>query len=107
VAVDLDLAGSAKQPQVIRDQPIGSEAVSLKKFARQFQRGVPAFYLNQFAENLKMATNSGNEVARAAPRSRTRCASCARRTVRPLVASAGRYYGLAIFSVSQSADKIL
>jgi hypothetical protein len=65
---DPEIAGSsAIRPQVIRDQPIGNEAVFLQKFAHQFQRGVlvsPG--LDQHIEDLAFGVDGAPQINHAA-----------------------------------------
>jgi hypothetical protein len=53
--------------QVVRDQPIGNEAIFLQKFAHQFQRGAPvSFGLDQHIEDLASGIDGSPQIDHAA-----------------------------------------
>jgi hypothetical protein len=63
-ALDSEIAGGgAIRPQVVRDQPIGNEAVFLEKFAHQFQCGMlVSLGLDQHVEDLALGIDGSPQI---------------------------------------------
>jgi hypothetical protein len=68
MSLDSEIAsGRAVRPQVVRDHPIGNEAVILQEFSHQFQRGMlVSLGLDQHIEDFALGVDGAPQIDHAA-----------------------------------------